>query len=151
MLLAKYLRGEVKQQPTSPRTIAPLPLDAVPQLSFAQERLWFLNQLNPGSAVYNGVEPGRPAGPADVDMAGGLSPYGTMGQDGNVYEWSESAFDGSNDLPDESHVIRGGYWNAAEQNLRSSDRVSIAEAGSGAGSGGVGVPAGTLPAPASSR
>ena len=86
----------------------------------------------PGSAVYNGVEPGRPAGPADVDLAGGLSPYGTAGQDGNVYEWGESAFDGINDSPDENRVIRGGYWNAAEQNLRSSDRVSVAQAGSGA-------------------
>ena len=53
LLLAKYLRGEVKQQPSSPRTIAPLPPGAIPQLSFAQERLWFLDQLNPDSAVYN--------------------------------------------------------------------------------------------------
>ena len=53
MLLARYLRGEIKQQTPSPRTIAPLPLDAVPLLSFAQERLWFLDQLNPDSAVYN--------------------------------------------------------------------------------------------------
>jgi formylglycine-generating enzyme len=30
--------------------------------------------------------------PADVDKAGGLSPYGTMGQGGNVSEWLENAF-----------------------------------------------------------
>jgi formylglycine-generating enzyme len=30
------------------------------------------------------------AGPADVGNAGGLSPYGTMGQNGNVHEWTES-------------------------------------------------------------
>ncbi|MGH9932577.1 MAG: non-ribosomal peptide synthetase, partial [Pyrinomonadaceae bacterium] len=53
LLLEKYLRGEVKQQPTSPHTIAPLAPDALPQLSFAQERLWFLDQLNPDSSVYN--------------------------------------------------------------------------------------------------
>ncbi|HEX7530038.1 MAG TPA: hypothetical protein VF333_02760, partial [Pyrinomonadaceae bacterium] len=40
-LLEKYLRGEVKQQPAASRTIAPRPPDAVRQLSFAQERLWF--------------------------------------------------------------------------------------------------------------
>jgi len=51
LLLARYLRGEVEQQPSSPRTIAPLPPGAIPQLSFAQERLWFLDQLNPDSAV----------------------------------------------------------------------------------------------------
>jgi len=53
LLLARYLRGEIKQQPASPRAIAPLPPGAVPQLSFAQERLWFLDQLNPDSAVYS--------------------------------------------------------------------------------------------------
>ena len=26
-------------------------------------------------------------GPADITIAGGLSPYGTMGQGGNVFEW----------------------------------------------------------------
>ena len=40
-----------------------------------------------GSAVY-----ARPSqqGPADISDAGGLSPYGTMAQDGNVFEWNES-------------------------------------------------------------
>ena len=31
-------------------------------------------------------------GPADVDQAGGLSPYGVMGLGGNVWEWQESSF-----------------------------------------------------------
>ncbi len=52
-LLAKYLRGELKQQANASDTIAPCPPDAVRQLSLAQERLWFLNQLNPGSPVFN--------------------------------------------------------------------------------------------------
>ena len=52
-LLEKYLRGELNQQSTSRRAIAPRPPDNPTQLSFAQERLWFLDQLNPDSAVYN--------------------------------------------------------------------------------------------------
>ena len=36
-------------------------------------------------------------GPADITLAGGLSPYGTMGQGGNVYEWEETDFDLVND------------------------------------------------------
>lgn len=36
------------------------------------------------------------AGPADITLAGGLSPYGTMGQGGNVYEWMETEDDLAN-------------------------------------------------------
>jgi amino acid adenylation domain-containing protein len=66
LLLAKYLRGDVKQTADSPRAIAPLPPDAVPQLSFAQERLWFLDQLNPDSAVYNVPLAVKLTGPIDA-------------------------------------------------------------------------------------
>ena len=71
-----------------------------------------------GSAVYDGTTPGTPAGPADVNLAGGLSAYLTMGQNGNVYEWQESAFDGSNSSSSEERGIRGGRWNTYEDNLR---------------------------------
>ena len=42
---------------------------------------------NPNSAVY-----GQDVytGPADVQQAGGVSAWGTMGQNGNVWEWTES-------------------------------------------------------------
>jgi formylglycine-generating enzyme required for sulfatase activity len=75
----------------------------------------------PDSAVYDGAA----FVPAIVDSAGGLSPYGTMGQGGNVFEWSESAFSGSNDISSENRAIRGGFWNSPEIGLRSVARGSV--------------------------
>ena len=74
----------------------------------------------PGTAVY-----GQPSGqgPAAVNLAGGLSPYGTLGQSGNVYEWEESSFDRVNDAPTEARALRGGFWSTSETNLRSSFRL----------------------------
>jgi len=57
------------------------------------------------TAVYNGQ-----SGPADITSAGGLSAYGTMGQGGNVWEWNETAYDGTNDTAGETRVLRGGSW-----------------------------------------
>jgi formylglycine-generating enzyme required for sulfatase activity len=74
---------------------------------------------NAGTAVYNNSVASVPA---IVDSAGGLSPYGTMGQGGNVFEWNESAFDGANSSSSESRTIRGGLWDGAEVFLRSSFR-----------------------------
>ena len=77
-----------------------------------------------GTAIYrDGVNP-NPPGPADVDQAGGLSPYGTMGQGGNTFEWIESAFNGTNDFTTENRVIRGGNWSSSSFNLQSSNRTS---------------------------
>ena len=71
-----------------------------------------------GTAVYNNVT----ASPAAVNNDGGLSAYGTMGQNGNVWEWDESAFDGTNNSSSELRTILGGSWNNPEVNLRSSSR-----------------------------
>ena len=50
-----------------PRAAIPRrPGDAVLPLSFAQERLWFLDQLEPGSAVYNMTQAIRMRGPLEV-------------------------------------------------------------------------------------
>ena len=77
----------------------------------------------PFTAIFDGVEAGTPADPADVNLAGGLSAYGTMGQNGNVFEWAESALDGINNSSSENREIRGGYWLSFEEsNLRSSNR-----------------------------
>jgi formylglycine-generating enzyme required for sulfatase activity len=45
------------------------------------------------TAVYTQSGEASPTGPADVNNAGGLSPYGVMGLGGNVYEWEESSGD----------------------------------------------------------
>ena len=76
---------------------------------------------NAGTAVYNNAA----SVPAIVESAGGLSPYGTMGQGGNVWEWNESAFDGTNNLSSENRAFRGGSWFDAEFLLRSSVRSNF--------------------------
>ena len=73
---------------------------------------------NAGSAVYNNAA----SVPAIVDSAGGLSPYATMGQGGNVWEWTESAFDGTNNLSSANRAVRGGNWSIAADDLSSSFR-----------------------------
>jgi amino acid adenylation domain-containing protein len=52
-LLKKYLLGVTSQPPVSPRTINRRTAENPPRVSFAQERLWFLDQLLPGSPVFN--------------------------------------------------------------------------------------------------
>jgi sulfatase modifying factor 1 len=64
-----------------------------------------------GMAVY-GQGAGEGAGPADITLAGGLSPYGTMAQGGNVFEWEETDFDLMNGptVSSSARGFRGGYW-----------------------------------------
>jgi formylglycine-generating enzyme required for sulfatase activity len=74
-----------------------------------------------GTAVYSNAA----SVPAIVDSTGGLSPYGTMGQGGNVWEWNESAFGGTNSSSSTNRAVRGGDWVAAEGALRSSFRLDV--------------------------
>jgi formylglycine-generating enzyme required for sulfatase activity len=69
------------------------------------------------TAVYNAQ-----SGPADITNAGGLSAYGTMGQGGNVWEWIETAYDGSNNTAGENRVLRGGSWGITSLTLGASYR-----------------------------
>jgi hypothetical protein len=79
-----------------------------------------------GTAVYNR---GLNVGPADVTRAGGLSPYGTMGQGGNASELVETDYDLVNDgvssiagFP--GRGTRGGYWGNTFDYLSASTRLS---------------------------
>jgi formylglycine-generating enzyme required for sulfatase activity len=55
-------------------------------------------------AVYNGQ-----SSPADITSAGDLSPYGTMGQGGNVWEWMETNYSGTNNSSGLNRGLRGQY------------------------------------------
>jgi hypothetical protein len=64
-------------------------------------------------------------GPADVNLAGGLSPYGVMGLEGNVFEWEENSLDLANSLGFSIRGIRGGSWDSNSVNLKSSSRFGV--------------------------
>jgi len=76
-----------------------------------------------GTAVYS-LSPSSFLGPADINQAGGLSPYGTMGQGGNVEEWEETEFDLVNDSSSSARGIRGGHFYNGSNSLSSSYRRS---------------------------
>jgi amino acid adenylation domain-containing protein len=62
-LLAKRLR---KRDAEAPRRIQPRPDGATVPLSYAQERVWFMDQIAPGEAAYHIAVPLRIRGPLDV-------------------------------------------------------------------------------------
>jgi len=66
---------------------------------------------SPGTAVFGYAG----SGPANVDFAGGASPFGTIGQGGNVFEWNEA---GSNLV--DNRVLRGGMWGSHDGFLKGS-------------------------------
>ncbi len=80
----------------------------------------------PSGTMANTAVYGQPfeQGPADITLAGGLSPYGTMGQGGNVWEWEETEFDLVNDSSSSARGLRGGNWIFGSESLRSSLRSS---------------------------
>jgi len=85
---------------------------------------------NADTAVYDWVS--FPViGPTSVTTAGGLAPFGTMGQAGNVSEWMESAYDGVNSLSFENRVLRGGDWYDPAFNLSVWHRVAADPSGEG--------------------
>ena len=80
-----------------------------------------LSGTTANTAVFtgNGV---TPTGPADVDQAGGLSPYGVMGLGGNAWEWEENSNDLANSSGSSFRGIRGGVWFYGSSNLSPSYR-----------------------------
>jgi len=72
--------------------------------------LYAVNSNTRPTAVASGTSAGtlvyNQAGPASVYQAGGLSSYGTMGQTGNIWQWTETAQTGING----GRHIRGDVW-----------------------------------------
>ena len=71
------------------------------------------------AVFYDGGSSLQPNGVTNVGVG---SAYGTFGQDGNVWDWVESAYDGVNNSPSESRAIRGSDWANGELALRASIR-----------------------------
>jgi formylglycine-generating enzyme len=79
---------------------------------------------NAGTAVYN---QSLSAGPTDIDDAGGPSPYGTVGQGGNVWEWGETEYDLVNNNSGSERVLRGGVWNNEDPNTLASSHRAVSD------------------------
>ncbi len=80
-----------------------------------------------GTAVYAGLSLGAgvpQTGPADITLAGGLSPYGIMGMGGNVWEWEETALSLDNSSGSSERALRGGNWFLFANELSSSTRLN---------------------------
>ena len=75
------------------------------------------------------------SGPADVNQAGGLSPYGVMGLGGNVWEYEETSYDLANDGINSTRAMRGGVWLGLSESLSSSIRSGINPDGGNIGIG----------------
>jgi formylglycine-generating enzyme required for sulfatase activity len=86
--------------------------------------------------------------PNDITDVGVLSPYGTAGQGGNVFEWEESAYDLVNNSTSESRGVRGGSWYYTSVfDLRASDREYLDPAYEGSFEGGFGFRVASIPEP----
>ena len=106
--------------------------------------LWKTRYLT--RCFFDGDSSTQPNGVTNVGLA---SPYGTFGQNGNVFEWDESAFDGINNSSSEARAIRGGDVNLGEDFLRSSVRLSGSPSDSGS-SDGIGFRVASVPEPTAS-
>jgi formylglycine-generating enzyme required for sulfatase activity len=82
---------------------------------------------NAGTAVFFAGGSGiTNTAPAVVTAAGGLSPYGTMGQGGNIREWIETSFNGLNTSTTDNRPTLGGFWGDEAGVLSSTNRAGFA-------------------------
>ncbi len=77
-----------------------------------------------GTAVY-GQNSTNLIGSADVYLAGGSSPFGTVGQSGNVAEILETTFSTMNASSDQLRIVGGGSFGSALPGISSSELMVI--------------------------
>lgn len=71
----------------------------------------------PGTVVYHQTKP------APVNEAGGLSPYGTMGQGGNIWEWEETEYGHTNmSMLYGLRGLRSGDWDDNDEHVSANYR-----------------------------
>jgi len=80
---------------------------------------------SPDTAVYGYTFDGQLNKAASVSQAGGASPYGTVGQGGNVGEMLETAFTGANTDVEAARVTRGGAMTSSVSEQASDFRWNI--------------------------
>jgi len=89
---------------------------------------WYKGAYSSVSGAWSNSLSGRyglgiSSGPVDTTDAGGQTAWGTIGQGGNVWEWLETASDGSNNSTTEMRDQRGGSWFSQANAVNSSVRV----------------------------
>jgi hypothetical protein len=89
---------------------------------------WYKGAYSSVSGAWSNSLSGRyglgiSSGPVDTTDAGGQTAWGTIGQGGNVWEWLETASDGSNNSTTELRDQRGGSWFSQANAVNSSVRV----------------------------
>ena len=78
-------------------------------------------------AVYSGMGPGETrTNPATVNLAGGPSFYGTVGQGGNVWEMTESSLSRTNNSATNGRIQYGGDWTSFSNTLANNFRSGFA-------------------------
>jgi formylglycine-generating enzyme required for sulfatase activity len=72
------------------------------------------------AVFYDGASNPNPNTNTNVGVA---SPYGTLGQGGNVAEWDETAFDRMNNMPNEHRRASGGAWTSTSSVLNATNTL----------------------------
>ena len=100
-----------------------------------------------GTSIYGLPADGQLSYASSVYQAGGASPYGTVGQGGNVWEMLESGGSGTNTDPEALRAERGGSWTSTASQLSSAFRIDELQVDMTDGYGNAGFRVAMIPEP----